>query len=344
MKAYLLLVWLGCIMPLGILAQVNVDCKPNLSPDVSVPVTTNSVFLTQPKCCFDSVTNLCSNSACDIWLASALDSATNTFDADKNNTNNYEVCPCSPGFDNTSKNYFLIKAGAYKDFPCDSKNPNIFKVGGESVCPSSTCTGVLPEGNQVCVKMSYIHCCLSYLRLISCCFYRYKYLLVDPVSKKPVAETAWSSSTLLKTVKDPSTIGSGYAGRSAAMVVITSILSAVAGLLLVGLLGALIYTCCCRGGKAQNYTTRTTKPTKRQPSLIGSLRIPTYDVHHLKNPSPYDNPAYERDTKRYTTSTTLPKGAATTIIQPSSPENIRLQNLGDMTFQTDDYTVHHVYK
>ncbi|KAK3509133.1 hypothetical protein QTP70_020244 [Hemibagrus guttatus] len=127
-------------------------------------------------------------------------------------------------------------------------------------------------------------------------------------------------------IKSPDGLGSAYAGRSGAMVVITAILSAAMALLLLLLLIALILACCCRRrGKTQSYEAR------RQPSVIGSLRIPSYDVHNLKNPSPYDNPAYEQDLnkKRYTTNSTLPQKTTTVIthVQSSSPDNITLQKM-----------------
>lgn len=98
---------------------------------------------------------------------------------------------------------------------------------------------------------------------------RFKYLLVNSANNL-VAETNWSNNITLytskessifysisrivplneaklqcrfcfvPTVKSPDSLGSGYAGRSAAMVVITAILSVAAALLLLFLLIILI--------------------------------------------------------------------------------------------------------
>lgn len=81
---------------------------------------------------------------------------------------------------------------------------------------------------------------------------------------------------------------------------------------------------CYSKGKTQSYD------AKRQTSVGGSFRIPSYDVHYLKESAPYDNPAYEQDLKkRYTTNSTLPQKTTTVIttMQSEFPDNVTLQKM-----------------
>ncbi|KAK1787556.1 hypothetical protein P4O66_016062, partial [Electrophorus voltai] len=219
---------------------------------------------------------------------------TGTFDADQSNPGFLSLSPYPSAFlNNSSKNYFLTFAGFLSALPCPSSTKNNFKVGKDGQCSTANCNGVLPVGAVT----------------------RFKYLLVDAANTKLLAETQWSDSIALYTPKTPGT-GDGFAGRSGAMVVITAILSTAIGLLLLLLLiGCLLVTCSSGKTKEQISTFRE------------SFRIPRYDTHNLKNPSPYDNLAYERDTK-YTTDATLPKTAAmTVVVVPSDADNIKMQNI-----------------
>ncbi|KAF7688825.1 uroplakin-3b [Silurus meridionalis] len=304
MKAYQV-VCLICMIILHVFAIAPVNFTPTLLSDVTAPVTTNTVYLKKPFCSFDNITDpLCGTpSTCNIWLVSALGSAMSTFDSSKTNPSFISLSPYPTAFKPGQNNYSITKVGLQNSFVCSAAGttPSYFLVGADGACNTANCNGVLPQGSTM----------------------SFKYLLVS-ADNVLVAETNWLTNITLKTLKDPDSLGSGYAGRSAAMVVITSILCAAAALILLLLLIALILSCCISKKKTQSYEAR------RQTSFMGSLRIPSYDVHHLKNPSPYDNPAYEQDLKkRYTKTSTLPQKTPTVIttVQSNSPDTINMQKM-----------------
>ncbi|KAK2816505.1 hypothetical protein Q7C36_022776 [Tachysurus vachellii] len=299
MKACLAL-FLACVILCKTFAINSIDTIPDLSPDVTVPVTTNTVSLQNPNCYFQNAALCPDKTQCFVWLVSSLTSATSTYD--QNKLTNGFFAPYTSAYTSIGADYSTTLINSLDKIPCPGISPSNFLVGAGGNCQTSDCNGVLPTG----ANMSF------------------KYILVSN-TKGILAETQWSSNIALKNVQSPDSIGNSYAGRSAAMVVITTILSVAVALLLLLLLIALILACCCRRGKTQTHEVR------RQPSLIGSLRIPSYDVHHLKNPSPYDNPAYEQDLnkKRYTTNSTLPQKTTTVIthVHSSDPDNITLQKM-----------------
>ncbi|KAM9440455.1 uroplakin-3b [Clarias gariepinus] len=302
MKAFLV-VCLVCIKFHGIFAATFVNITPSIPPNLVVPVTTNNVYLQKPFCYFDNVT--CgAQGPCIVWLAAALSSAIGTFDIDKTNPNLISLTSYPTTFNSDQKNYFVTQVGSQNNLHCTNSGipPTYFQVGASGACTVANCNGLLPSGQTM----------------------SFKYFLANS-SNSLIAESNWSNNITLNTLKGPASLGSGYAGRSAAMVVITSILCVAAALLLFLLLAFLIMACCCHKGKTQTYNTR------RQPSLIGSLRIPSYDVHNLKNPSPYDNTAYEHELrkKRYTTNSTLPQTTTTiiTTVQSDTPDNITIQKM-----------------
>ncbi|XP_066517199.1 uroplakin-3b [Hoplias malabaricus] len=286
------------LLPVGIHSQSTaVNCKTNVMPALAASITTNSVILQQPRCCFDNLTALtCTPDKCEIWLVPAEGPGVSNFDMDKTNPGFLSLSSYPSAFtDSSAKNYFLTKAGVQSDFPCSpaiSSIGNYFRVGADGVCSTTNCNGILPQGSTA----------------------RFKYLLVDPVSKTLLAETTWSDNITLYTAKEPGTINDAFAGRSTAMIVITSILSIAMALLLLFFI-IVLALCCCRG-----------KSNKRPPSVMSSFRIPHYDTHSLKDPSPYDNPAYERE-KRYTTADTLPKSSPTTAVNPMSQDVIKMEKI-----------------
>ncbi|KAF4073224.1 hypothetical protein AMELA_G00256400 [Ameiurus melas] len=307
MKSYLVVCWL-CMMLLEIfpvtcrVARAVVEPIPTLSQDVVVPVTTNTVYLQKPFCYFQTIGDPLCNAPnpCTVWLVSALSTAKDTFDSDKTIPGFVNASPYPTAFSPGMKNYFMTQLNPQTDYPCPPYNtPTTFLVGAEGTCTGANCNGILPTGSTMSFKYVYVS-----------------------VNNALVAETNWSDNIALKTVKDPNSLGSGYAGRSAAMVVITAILATAAALLLLLLLIALILACCYSRGKTQSNGVR------RQPSLIGSLRIPSYDLHHLKKPSPYDNPVYEQDLERKYTRT-LPQNNTTIIhtVNSDSPGTITMQKM-----------------
>ncbi|XP_072550049.1 uroplakin-3b [Salminus brasiliensis] len=294
MEVYIVVCFI-CMLPVGIHAQsTTVNCKPGINQALAASITTNTVILLQPGCCFDNLTNLlCTSNTCEIWLVPAVDTGVSKFDANKNRPDFLSLSPYPSAFTgNSPGNYFLTKVGVQNDFPCPPSASNYFRVGADGACSTTNCNGVLPEGSSP----------------------SFKYLLIEPVKKTLLGETQWSDNIPLRILKDPGTLGDGFAGRSGAMVVITTILCVAMALLLLFLI--VVLALCCCGDKS----------SKGPGSVVGSFRIPHYDTHHLKDPSPYDNPAYERE-RKYTTQDTLPKSKATSAVNPATQDTIKMQKI-----------------
>ncbi|KAL2095022.1 hypothetical protein ACEWY4_009741 [Coilia grayii] len=256
---YTYLEWCFCHCVTG----ETVEHAPTVTPLNYVgKITTNTVILTTPSCYFSNLT-FCNQTDCEVWLVPALNSSISTFDADKRNSNVLSLSPYPSAFTtNTSKNYFVTKVGLLKDFLCPSTSGRAyFRVGSEGNCPTANCNGVLPEGSTV----------------------NFKYLLLDPTNNTILAETKWSDDISLHTLQSLDAIDDSLPGRSAAMVVITTILSVAAFLLLVLLLTMVMLALCW--------------DEKEPISALGSLRIPQYDTHHFKDTAPHVNPSFELDPK-----------------------------------------------
>ncbi|XP_071184109.1 uroplakin-3b-like isoform X1 [Salvelinus alpinus] len=250
------------------LCQIQVNNTPAINPSsLAAKLTSNSVILTSPSCYFNSLDNLSCNSTttCEIWLVSAIDTGGSNYEADKNMAYIDTLSPYPTAFSsNTSKKYFLTKLGLQKDYPCPIvAGTDYFRVGSDGSCSTPNCNGILPVGSTA----------------------RFKYVLINPANKTVVAESLWSNNITLYPLKDPERIDNGFAGRSASMIVITSILSSFLALLLLLLLIMLSYVLCCR-------------KEKQEIQVPGSVRM--YDTHNLKDPSPYVNRAYEDEPQRPT--------------------------------------------
>ncbi|XP_045549488.1 uroplakin-3b-like protein 1 isoform X1 [Salmo salar] len=264
--------WCSCITFLRICWElcwtVPVNNTPEITPSsLAAKLTSNSVILTSPSCYFNGLGNLSCNSTttCEIWLVSAKDTGVSNYDADNKMPYIDTRSPYPTAFSsNTSKKYFLTKLGLQKAYPCPIvAGTGYFRVGSDGNCSTPNCNGILPVGSTA----------------------RFKYVLINPANKTVVAESLWSNNITLYSLKDPEKIDNGFAGRSAAMIVITAILCSFLALLLLLLLIMLIYVLCCR-------------KEKQEIQVPGSVR--TYDTHNLKEPSPYVNHAYEDEPQRPT--------------------------------------------
>ncbi|TTA83872.1 Uroplakin-3b [Bagarius yarrelli] len=259
-----------------------------------IPVITavgfNTVTIEKPFCYFDSFSSDCPSGYCPVYLIASLTSATSKYDTDKLTETVYDY---TVAFTATGTPFFTVYLGFWRDLPCPAAGTPDVTVGAEGACTTRLCNGVLPDGRDV----------------------SFKYVLV--IDNDEIAETKWSDNVLLRERKSPDSLGSGYAGRSSATVIITTILSITSFLLFLLLLSTFILICCCQKGKTESYG------MEQKPSLVESLPVPSYEVHHLKNSSPYDNPAYEQYLKQ------RPQKTTTTInhLQCSSSDNITLHEM-----------------
>ncbi|KAJ8394735.1 hypothetical protein AAFF_G00043350 [Aldrovandia affinis] len=242
---------------------------PIITPyDFVGKITANTVILRPPLCFFTNLTSLnCTQDTCEIYLVPAIGSGVSTFDEDQNNSSILEISPYPTAFSSpTSKNYYLTRVGSPGNFTCKAiPGLTYFRVGSDGNCSDPNCNGILPTSSNV----------------------RFKYVLLHLPNGTVLQQTNWSNTISLVSPKSPDTINDGLGGRSAAMIVITTILSVALFLFLLLLLVALIYLSCSN---------------KLEPMpILGSLRIRKYDTHNLKDPVPYENPSYEGDLKFSTT-------------------------------------------
>ncbi|XP_066238434.1 uroplakin-3b isoform X1 [Saccopteryx leptura] len=177
-------------------------------------VTATTFSLEQPRCVLDGH----ASAASTVWLVVAFSNASRNFQ----NPKTLAEIPAFPQL-KTDGHYMTLPL-SLDQLPCEDP------VGGSSI-------PVLRVGNDPD--------CLADLQQPSYCNaplpspgpYRVKFLLMDAMGS-PQAETRWSDPITLHQGKSPGSIDTWPGRRSGDMIVITSILSSLAGLLLLAFLAA----------------------------------------------------------------------------------------------------------
>ncbi|CAI5795023.1 Uroplakin 3B [Podarcis lilfordi] len=237
----------------------TISYTPSVSNKPLEGKTTQSTFaLTLPHCIFDRF----ANASDSIWLVVTYANATARF---KNPKTPQEIPPYEALF--TSHGYMTMKSTPAQY--CKASNPNtVLRVGGESSCKNddtqTSCNGPLPSPAS----------------------FRVKFLIMD--SKGPKAETKWSAPIPLKGGEAWETVDTWPGRRSGDMIVITTILSALCGVVTIGFLSTVSYECfkLCRPGPPENQ-----EEPPRQDPFQGSR----YDTHHIPPapPAPPPPPAMD---------------------------------------------------
>ncbi|KAG7483708.1 hypothetical protein MATL_G00041180 [Megalops atlanticus] len=203
---------------------LTVDRVPEILPYELIARLTSSTFvLSQPLCYFNKQPQLpCTDNTCEIWSVIASGPGVHNFDLDKVREGS-QILSSSPYPDafvsEVPKRYFITKLGVPRDFPC-GQVPGVryFKVGADGNCSTTNCNGILPAGTTV----------------------RVKYILIDPVTREVVSESKWSNPIALISPRAISSMDESMWKRSAAMVVITVILSCTLAVLLLLLAAVLL--------------------------------------------------------------------------------------------------------
>ncbi|XP_038615624.1 uroplakin-3b isoform X2 [Tachyglossus aculeatus] len=104
--------------------------------------------------------------------------------------------------------------------------------------------------------------------------YRTKFLVMDEAGR-PKAETQWSDPITLKQGRDPSSVDTWPGRCSGSMVIITAVLSVLAGLLLLGLLTAVAGACTASS------LWRPEEAMPREQLRLGSFLAKRYSPHPL---------------------------------------------------------------
>ncbi|KAM9001211.1 uroplakin-3b [Sarcophilus harrisii] len=165
-------------------------------------VTSTTFSLDQPRCVFTEH----ANSTDAIWLVVAFSNATKNFQ-------NPKTAAEIPSYANLPTSFYYMTLKLSPDFyPCEEKDIAVLRVGSDTNCLQNLsqeyCNAPLPAPGP----------------------YSVKFLVMDSKGQ-PKAETRWSDPITLNQGRAPSSIDTWPGRRSGCMIVITSILSVLAGLL-----------------------------------------------------------------------------------------------------------------
>ncbi|XP_030653375.1 uroplakin-3b isoform X1 [Nomascus leucogenys] len=179
--------------------------------DLEGKVTATTFSLEQPRCVFDGH----ASPSDTVWLVVAFSNASRGFQ----NPETLADIPASPQL--LTDGHYMTLPLSLDRLPCDnpmvgSGGAPVLRVGHDHGCHQQPfCNAPLPGPGP----------------------YRVKFLLMD-ARGSPRAETKWSDPITLHQGKTPGSINTWPGRRSGSMIIITSILSSLAGLLLLAFLAA----------------------------------------------------------------------------------------------------------
>nr|XP_008256199.2 uroplakin-3b isoform X1 [Oryctolagus cuniculus] len=212
--------------------------------DLEGKVTATTFSLEQPRCVFDRHAGV----AGTVWLVVALSNASRDF---RNPQTQAEI-PASPQL-HTHGHYMTLPL-SLAQLPCEDPPGGggpvaLLRVGNDFGCRQRLyCNAPLPGPGP----------------------YRVKFLLMD-AGGSPVAETRWSDPITLRQGQAPGTIDTWPGRRSGGMIVITSILCTLAGLLLLAFLAA----------STVRFSSLWWPGETPEQLRIGSFRQTRYATHHI---------------------------------------------------------------
>lgn len=217
--------------------------------DLEGKVTATTFSLEQPRCVLDSH----ASAASTVWLVVAFSNASRGFQ----NPTTLAAIPASPQLLTTDGHYMTLPL-SLEQLPCeedpmgDGSIP-VLRVGNDPDCLTGLhqpgyCNAPLPGPGP----------------------YRVKFLLMD-ARGSPQAETRWSDPIALQQGKSPGSIDTWPGRRHGDMIVITSILSSLAGLLLLAFLAA----------STVRFSSLWWPEEAPEQLRIGSFRGKRYMTHHI---------------------------------------------------------------
>ncbi|XP_069889198.1 uroplakin-3b isoform X2 [Dipodomys merriami] len=244
-RPWLLLSVLICVQPGLSLATELIPYRPQITGwDLEGKVTATTFSLAQPRCVFDEL----ADTADTIWLVVAFSNASSGFQ----NPQTLAEIPASPHL--LSDGYYMTMPLFLDHLPCEDPE------GGNGGVP------VLRVGNDVsCSQQPYCNDPLP-----SPGPYSVKFLLMD-AHGSPKAETQWSDPIALQQGKAPGSIDTWPGRRSGCMIVISSILSSLAGLLLLAFLAA----------STMRFSSLWWPEEVPEQLRIGSFMGKRYTTHHI---------------------------------------------------------------
>ncbi|XP_008830620.1 uroplakin-3b [Nannospalax galili] len=202
-----LLLLLICL-PLSLSLEL-IPYKPQITAwDLGGKVTATTFSLEQPRCVFDG--HASPNDS--IWLVVSFSNDSRNFQ----NPQTPAKIPASPQL--LTDGYYMTLPLSLEQLPCEDLTGglSVLRVGNDFSCHQQPyCNAPLPHPGP----------------------YSVKFLLME-ASGTPKAETKWSDPIYLYQGKSPTSIDTWPGRRSSCMIIITSILSSLAGLLLLAFLAA----------------------------------------------------------------------------------------------------------
>ncbi|XP_061008275.1 uroplakin-3b [Dama dama] len=243
----LLLVVLGWSQPC--LSLELIPYTPRITTwDLEGKVTATTFSLEQPRCVLDGH----SRAADIVWLVVAFSNASRVFQ----NPQTLAEIPASPRL--LTDGHYMTLPLTMDQLPCEdpaggSGRAPVLRVGNDAGCLADLhqpryCNAPLPGPGP----------------------YRVKFLLMNSRGS-PQAETRWSDPITLHQGKSPGSIDTWPRRRSGDMIVITSILSSLAGLLLLAFLAA----------SSMRFSSLWWPEEAPEQLRIGSFMGKRYMTHHI---------------------------------------------------------------
>lgn len=213
----LLLLLVGTLIwPLPCMSLKLIPYTPQITAwDLEGKVTATTFSLEQPRCVLDGPASVAST----VWLVVTFSNASKDF----HNPQTLAEIPAFPRL--LTDGYYMTLPLSLDQLPCEDpegggRSIPLLRVGNDPGCLADFyeppyCNNPLPSPGP----------------------YRVKFLLMD-ARGSPQAETRWSDPITLHQGKAPGSIDTWPGLRSGDMIIITSILSSLAGLLLLAFLAA----------------------------------------------------------------------------------------------------------
>ncbi|XP_062815450.1 uroplakin-3b [Anolis carolinensis] len=220
-------------------------------------ITASTFALEPPTCIFDQFVNASDH----IWLVVTFINATSKF---KNPATPQDV----PPYEELYHTYgYMTMRATLDSFPCrKERTTNVLRVGNESSCKNDDsrthCNGPLPSPGP----------------------FRVKFLAMD--TKGSIAETRWSAPITLEKPMDWKTVDTWPGRREGDMIVITVILSALCGVITIGLFSTVVYECV----KAWKHGPTENGSEQQHPDPEPSFQSSRYDTHHIPPAPPVPPP------------------------------------------------------
>ncbi|XP_025281668.1 uroplakin-3b isoform X1 [Canis lupus dingo] len=217
----LLLLLVGTLIwPLPCMSLKLIPYTPQITAwDLEGKVTATTFSLEQPRCVLDGPASVAST----VWLVVTFSNGVSWSSKDFHNPQTLAEIPAFPRL--LTDGYYMTLPLSLDQLPCEDpegggRSIPLLRVGNDPGCLADFyeppyCNNPLPSPGP----------------------YRVKFLLMD-ARGSPQAETRWSDPITLHQGKAPGSIDTWPGLRSGDMIIITSILSSLAGLLLLAFLAA----------------------------------------------------------------------------------------------------------